>query len=550
MVMVSPAPRGSASATRAIAGLSLLVVLLLGTTILPWQRPATIVAAPSPVRVAEVKVGELRASVPLSGELRPTDQIDVTPRVSARVTRLPATVGKVVRAGEVLAELDRTQLEVAAVQAQATLAKEKANMAKLQVTIAPEDVARDEAALRAAEASLAQVLKGPKIEDVEIAQQKLNQAREGRVRTASTLANSREQARFAVDQALATLQQAQALYGAAKLLYDEAVRTEKDPNIASCPSDNKRCNNLTDTKRRSYKADFEAKEIAMNAAETALAARQMAFDDARRQEVVGLQIATSQIADAQAGLEKARGGPAADDVASAEADVEAARAKLVKLQNPTLQPEMAAAQATVQSAEAGVRLAEANLREATVLAPFTGVITQRFVSVGSNVTNSTAIVQLVSTTLEARLSADDSQVAVLEPGQPAELRLTAYPGAVFNGRVEGISPAASATSRTFTATVIPDAQDPRLKPGMLVQGDVAAINRPAVLMVPEQAVVTRGLDSYVYTVVDGKARRKTITYGVRGGGMVEVLSGVTAGEKVVIDGQAALNDNDQVTITG
>lgn len=542
----------SHGATRAIAGLSLLVVLLLGASILPWQRPAVLTAAPAPVRVAKVTVGDLKAAVSLSGELRPTDQTEVTPRVSSRIVRLPATVGREVKAGEVLAELDRTQLEVALTQAQATVAKEKASLAKLQTTTTrAEDLARGEAALNAAEANLAAVLDGPRAEDVESARQRLTQARESRVRSASALANSREQARLSMEQAAASLQQAQALFGAAKLIWDEADRTGKDPNIASCPDDNKRCNNLTDTKRRSYKADFEAKEIGMRSAEAGLAARQIAYEDSLRQEAAGLQIATSQVIDAQAAFDKARSGPDAADIASAEADVVDARASLSKLQNPSsIEAETTAAQAAIQGAEAGLRLAQANLREATVVAPFTGIVTQKYVSVGSNVSTSTAIVQLVSTTLEARLSADDSQVVLLEPGQKADLRLTAYPGIIFPAQVDGISPAANPTSRTFTATVIPETQDARLKPGMLVQGDIAAINRPAVLMAPEQAVVTRGLESYVFTVADGKARRKPVTLGIRGGGMVEVLSGLTAGETIVIDGQAALNDNDQVTVAG
>jgi membrane fusion protein (multidrug efflux system) len=152
--------------------------------------------------------------------------------------------------------------------------------------------------------------------------------------------------------------------------------------------------------------------------------------------------------------------------------------------------------------------------------------------------------------MEARLNADDSQIAVLEAGQRAELRLSAYPGAVFTARVESISPSANLTSRTFTATVVPDSPDARLKPGMLVQGDVAAINRPSVLMVPEQAVITRGLENVVFVVADGKARRKPITAGVRGGGMVEVIEGLSNGDTVVVDGQAALNDNDQVSVVG
>lgn len=550
--MFVPAPRGVAAtgSHRLIAGLSLLVVLLIGTSVLPWQRAAVTVAAPAPVRVAKATVGDMRASVSLSGELRPTDQVEVMPRASSRVTRLPVAVGRGVQAGEVVAELDRTQLEVALIQAQASLTKEKANLAKLQGSPRAADMTSQEAAVHAAEAKLEQIQAGPRAEDVQMALQKLTQAKENRTKTASTLANDREQARLAIDQAAAALEAAQSLYGASKLIYDEAVRTEKDPNIASCPPDNKRCANLTDTKRRSYKADFEAKEIAMRAAESALTAKQMAYENTRRQEATGLQVAASQIADAQAAYDKARGGPNADAVAQAQAGLENARASLAKLQNPYQEPDIQAAQATIQNAEAAVRLAEANLRETIVVAPFAGIVTQRYVSVGSVVSSSTAIVQLVSSTLEARLSADDSQVALLEPGQRTELRLNAYPGVVFNGALASISPSANQTSRTFTATVSPETPDPRLRPGMLVQGDVAAINRPSVLMVPEQAVVTRGLDSIVYAVVDGKARRKPVTLGVHGGGMVEIINGLTAGDTVVVDGQAALNDNDQVTITG
>lgn len=550
--MFSSLQRGGAIAgsRRALAGLSLLVVLLTGTSILPWQRPTTIVAAPAPVRVAKATVGDLKAAISLSGELRPTDQLEITPRISARVTRLPATVGRVVQAGEVLAELDRTAQEIALTQAQAALTKERANLAKLQSGSRPEDVERAEAALRAAEANLAQVLQGPRAEDIEIAVQRLNQARETRTRTASTLANAKEQARIAVEQAAADLQRAQALYGAAKLLYDEAVRTNRDPNIASCPESNRRCNELTDIKLRSYKADYEAKEIAMRSAEAALAGKQLAYEDAKRQEITGLQIENARVADALANLEKARSGPSPSDVAKAQSDLEGARAVLVKAQQPYLEPDLQAAQAAVQSAEAAVRQAEANLRETTVVAPFGGIITQRYVSVGAVVSTSTPIVQLVSTTLEARLSADDSQVVLLEPGQSAELLLAAYPGVIFKARVESISPSASPTSRTFTAIVTPDSPDARLKPGMLVQGNIAAINRPNVLMIPEQAVVTRGLDTIVFVVADGKARRKPVTLGARGGGMVEVIDGVTAGETVVIDGQAALNDNDQVNVVG
>jgi HlyD family secretion protein len=507
-------------------------------------------AAPAQVRVARATVGTMQATISLSGDLRPADQIEVTPRISSRITRLAVNVGQSVRAGDLIAELDRTSLEVELTRARATLAREQAALAKLRVGPRAEDIAREEANLRAAEAKLAQAQQGPRPEDIDGAVQKLSQARDTRTRTASQLALAKEQARIAYEQAVISLEATQATFGAAKLIYDEASRTGKDPNVASCPKDNKSCNDLTDIKLRQYKAAFESASLQMRAAEETVKARQLAYEDARRQEIAGVQIEASKIQEAAANVEKARRGPDADDVVVAEAGVEMARAALAKAQAPVVEPDIQAAEASIRTAEAAVRLAEVNLGETRVVAPFAGIITQRNVSVGSVVSSSTSIVQLVSQVIEIRLNADDFQVAFLEPGQRADVRLNAYPNTTFPARVESISPSANLTSRTFTATLVPETPDTRLKPGMLAQAEVAAINRSDVLMIPEQAVIARAAETTVFVVQDGKARRKAITLGVRGGGMVEVVGGLSAGETVVIDGQTALNDNDQVSVAG
>lgn len=602
-----PSLSGSTSgASRTIAGLSLLVLLLAGTTIMPWGRVAATANAPVTVRVVRAGIGDLQAGISLNGELRATDQIDVTPRVSSRVIRLPVTVGQVVAAGAVLAELDRTQLEVEVAKAQATLTKEQAALAKLQTPARdeeitkeeaniraaeaklsqleqgarPEDVNKEAAAVRAAEIKLSQAQRGARPEDIDMAVQKLNQAQNTRARAASALGAAKESARIGLEQALAALQGAQAQYGAAKLLYDEAERTGKDPNMAPSTAKDPAVRRseearreLTDIKLRSYKADYEAKEAALRSAEATVQSREVAYEDAKQQEIAGLQFASAQVLDAQANLEKVRGpdadavakayadleaaraalakvtkAPDADVVAKAQADLAGARAGLAKAQVSTLDAEVQAARANVQSAEAALRLAGANLREAVVVAPFAGIVTQRSASVGSNVSATTTIVQLVSQAIEVRLSADDAQVTLIEPGQHADVRLNGYPGVVFPASVVSISPTASATSRTFTVTLALEAADPRLKPGMLVQADVAAINRPAVLAVPEVAVLTRATESYVFVVADGKARKRTVTVGVRGGGNVEVLSGLQDGDQVIVEGQTTLNDGDQVTI--
>ena len=596
-------------AGRTSAGLSLLVVLLAGVAIFPYAGNAT-TSAPAGVRVAKASVGVLEVSLTLNGELRATDQLEVTPRVNTRVLELPVGVGDYVQAGEVVAVLDSSQLQVALAQAQATLAKERAALAKLQNTqTRPEDLAKEEAALRAAEAKLAQLHQGPRAEDVakeetalaaaeaklaalysgaapqdvDIAVQKVQQARASYARAQSLLSTAKEQARIALDQAITSLQATQAQFGASKLVYDEALRTGKDPNIAleSCPRQTNgqraNCNELSDAKLRQYKAAYEAAEAALKSAEATVESRQLAYEDAKNQEISGLQLAAAQVQDAQAALDKLRGGgpsqdavaqavagveaarasyakatsgPDADVVAKAEADVEAARASLARAQAPVQSTalEFEAAAASVRNAEASVRLAEINLQDANVVAPFSGIVTERNVSVGQAVTTTTTLIQLVSDTIEARMSADDGQVTLLEPGQAASIRLNGFPGVVFPARIGGISPTASTTSRTFAVTLLLDAQDSRLRPGVLAQAEVDALSRAGVLMIPERAAIERATDTSVFVVVDGRARRRVVTLGARGNGMAEVIDGLSDGDTIIIEGQSSLADNDQVSV--
>jgi HlyD family secretion protein len=527
-----------------------LVLLLTGTTFLPWGQTIATNNAVVPVRVVRVAPSDLQAAITLNGEVRSTDQIEITPRVSGRIVSLPVEVGQAVEAGQVLAEIDRTALENDLIKARADLLAEQAALAKLQASPRPEDIAEVEANVRVAEMRLQELNEGPSAIDIDQARQRVSQAEYSRMQRASQLAAGKEQARIALEQAVASLQAAQARYGADKLIYDEATRTGKDPTVPSCPETNKDCDALTDAKLRSYKAAFESAEASLRSAEASVRAREIEYEDAKRQEVAGVRIAASQVLDAQAELEKAGMGPDASEIAEAEANLEAARASLARAQVGPLEEDLRAQQAQIQSAESAVRMAEANLREAVVVAPFAGVITQRNASVGSTAGSSTVIVTLVSLRTEVRLNADDTQVTQIEPGQAVEVRLNGLPDTVFTGRVASISPTASATNRTFTVTVTLDSSDNRLKPGMLVRGDVAAISKQGVITVPESALITRVTDTYVFVVASDKAQRRAVTLGVRGGGQVEVLSGLQEGDQVIVEGQTNLNEGDAVTVQG
>jgi membrane fusion protein (multidrug efflux system) len=92
--------------------------------------------------------------------------------------------------------------------------------------------------------------------------------------------------------------------------------------------------------------------------------------------------------------------------------------------------------------------------------------------------------------------------------------------------------------------------DGRLRPGMFARVRVLLGDRPNALMVPEEAVVPLGDDFFVYTVVDGKAKRVRVRLGVRREAQVELLEGVSAGDLVVTAGIRVQRDGQPVRVLG
>lgn len=304
---------------------------------------------------ADVRAAEAKAQQTARGTTTAQDIARAEAALRAAGAKLEAT-----RAGTTTAQ----DLENAAAALRAAEAKLAAAQAG---TVTPPDLANAAAALRAAEAKLADVQAGARPAEIDSAVQKVTQARASRAKAESQLANAKEQARIAVEQAADAVRSAQAQYGAAKLLYDEAVRTGKDPNVASCPVTNRKCDDLTDTKLRQYKADYEAKQLALSQAEATLAARRLAYEDARKQEIAGLQTADSQILDAQAQLDQLKAGPTPEAVVQAQAAVDQARANLEKLQQPARETDLAQAQAAVDQARANLEKLQQPVKASDVM---------------------------------------------------------------------------------------------------------------------------------------------------------------------------------------
>jgi HlyD family secretion protein len=285
----------------------------------------------------------------------------------------------------------------------------------------------------------------------------------------------------------------------------------------------------------------------------------------RQQSVNALHSAQASLSLAQANVQRLRslkdqGAVSQQELDAAEtqaqvaqAAYDSARQSWIMMDTGARPEDIQQARAQVAQAEAGLALIQVQLRDSTIYAPFAGTITQRHVEPGEVVSSASGS----QSSLFVLSQVDDVYVefvvpaqhrAELQQGQTAQMAVDGLPGKIFEGRVEEIRPAADVASRTFGVKVrIPNPQG-ILRPGMFARGAIEVGVRHDVLQIPEQAVVTATSGPIVFVARDGRAIRQSVAVGDTHDGLVEVKSGIAAGDQVVVQGQEALTDGQSVTL--
>lgn len=229
-----------------------------------------------------------------------------------------------------------------------------------------------------------------------------------------------------------------------------------------------------------------------------------------------------------------------------QADADLTRLTSLFEQKILSQAEFDGAQAKARVAVAAMTEAEALLSYTKVTAPFAGVITRKHADVGDLATPGKPLLDLEDSTA-LRLEADvpEAVVGKLNLGDKLPVRISALE-TELEGIVSEIAPAADSGSRTFLVKLDLPTQ-PGLRGGQF--GRVAMpVGETSALRVPVAAVVQRGQMEMLFIVSDGKAQLRLVKTGKRLGNEVELVSGVEAGEKVVVEGAAELVDGQPVDV--
>ncbi|MEE8496152.1 MAG: efflux RND transporter periplasmic adaptor subunit [Xanthomonadales bacterium] len=201
--------------------------------------------------------------------------------------------------------------------------------------------------------------------------------------------------------------------------------------------------------------------------------------------------------------------------------------------------------------EAMVSVAEARMADTIVRAPFAGRIGLRRVSLGSLVGPGTVITTLDDTkTIKLDFDLPEVYLSRLEPGLSVRARSAAWPGQEFIGTVSSVDTRVDPISRTIRVRSVMPNEEGRLRPGMFLT--VTLLNENiSTLMIPEQALIpVRSTQSVMVVDENQVADLRQVKIGRRRPGQVEILEGLSAGEKVIVDGTQKARHGQQVKIIG
>jgi membrane fusion protein (multidrug efflux system) len=195
----------------------------------------------------------------------------------------------------------------------------------------------------------------------------------------------------------------------------------------------------------------------------------------------------------------------------------------------------------VETTQAQLELSRVLLDQRTIRAPFDGVVGFRQVSPGTLVQPGEHIVSLDHCDeMRVQFSVPETFIASLRPGGQVQAVTAAYPGRVYVGRIVARGTRVDEVTRAVPAQALFDNRDGSLLPGMLLTLQVQASPRWLVY-VPEAALAPDNARQFVWRIDTAEAaQRIEVAIGVREQGWVEILSGVEAGDRVVVEGVEGL----------
>ncbi len=509
-----------------------------------------------------VELGEIQTSIEASGRVIPLKQATLAFDTPGTVAEILAQEGQWVQAGQPLIRLDTAALERAVRSAEQNLAIQEANLAKLKREPADEDVSAARAAVLSAQAQLEQLVTGPRAEEIAAAEANFQASEAG------LWAAAAQRDQVTAGPTSAEIASAQAQVASAqtqqKVAQDTHDATLQCHTVTLPNGEEKEVCPGLGTREEQARYNLHAANQALEAAQAQLdlllsGANQEQIDAAR----ANVAVAAAQRDAAQAQLDLLLAGSTEAQIAAARAQVAQAKATLAALQAGPSDEQIQIAEAQVEQARIALEEAQDKLAQASLKAPFDGVVTHLPIESGEWTLAGSPVVTLADLShVEIELAVDEVDIGQVKVGQPAQVSLEPWPNEQLPATVSRIAPSSLSAAGGGTGLVTyhvyleldldagaqdlvthaSGATDARvIRPEMTANAEVITHQLPQVLLVPNRAIqVDRAAGRYTVervppTSVDPAGSETVeITIGLRNATHTQVLSGLEAGDVVLV----------------
>jgi HlyD family secretion protein len=524
---------------------AVLAGLALGLGGYAWLNPLNLGADESaPGRVVTAFRGDLTTVVSARGQVRPQEQANLTLGAPGRVAQIFVAVGDEVQGGDSLIRLETAALERAVRLSEQDLAIVEARLSELLKGASPEEVAIARAALASAQAQLDRLRAGPRPEEIAVAEDNLKAAQ-------SALWAAAEQRDLVLagpsdtEIAAAQAQVAEAL-AKQKAALDVHDWTMKCETVVDSETGEERedCPHLG-THEENARFQLHAAEQELAAAQTYLNLL-LAGPGEEETNIANANVGAF-VADRDAvqhRLDLLEAGSNVYDIAVAEAGVAQAQAALDALLTGASAEQLAVAEAQVEQARIALAEAQENLVDATLFAPFDGVVTAVYVTVGEMASGPVA--ELVNPdSLELVLDVDEVDIGAIAVGQQGTVTLEAWPNVELQGEVVSISPQPNPGEViSFAVHLSLDAVktgDPAIRSGMSAVAHLVTSRREGALLVPNETIIAdREASRFYVNLLEGETvALQEVHIGLRDSAYTEILNGLEDGAELLIEEESA-----------
>ncbi len=213
-----------------------------------------------------------------------------------------------------------------------------------------------------------------------------------------------------------------------------------------------------------------------------------------------------------------------------------------------------AADAQLQQARAALNLAQHSLDVSLMKAPFSGVVASKNAEVGDVINpmmggfapTSGVLTLMDFSKVKIEVDVPQRDIVRIKKGQPAQLRVTAFPDKAFQGRVAIVNLTADPLTKKFKVEVGIDNPDLVLRPNTFGEVTLEVSTHEDALVIPQKSLLE---SKYVFLVGENnQALRREVVLGLQNADLVEILNGLKEGDRVIVDGNYGLEDGAKIDI--